>query len=238
MNLLCRIALLSLLLTFSNTACSQPLDLDAVLEQLIDSYGGESNLRKMQSQVQEWEMIAVRSHRRGTDIRTIRALDQLKVELTYPDKTETRIFDGEESYIRFNRGPTKPVVEAQRDAMRLQLMRLYSPLLLRDKRDSLTMTTKGATYLLSLFEHVVSVDYVVNAENWRIEKVVGTLPIKGSTMQFLAEYSDFTMRDGVLIHQREKKYAGGVSTAVLQLREITLDADLKDANFLADGETI
>ena len=238
MYLLCRVALLSLLLTFSITAYSQSLDLDAVMEQLIDAYGGESNLRKLQSQIQEWDMIAVRSHRRGTDIRTIRAPDQLKVELTYPDKTETRIFDGEESYIKFNGGPTKSVVEAQRDAMRLQLMRLYSPLLLRDKRDSLTMTIEGASYLLSLFEHGVNVDYVVNAENWRIETVVGTLPIKGSIMQFLTEYSDFPIRDGVLIHQREKKFAGGVNTAVLQLRDITLDADLTDASFLTDAETL
>ena len=57
-------------------------------------------------------------------------------------------------------------------------------------------------------------------------------------MQFLTEYSDFTMGDGVLIHQREKKFAGGVNTAVLHLRDIPLDADLKDANFLADRETI
>ena len=208
------------------------------MERVIGSYGGETNLRKLKNQIQKWDMIAVRSHRRGTDVRTIRAPDQLKVELTYPDKKETRVFDGEESYVKFNKGPTKTVVEAQRDAMRLQLMRLYSPLLLRDRLDSLTMTIEGKLYILSLFEHGVSVDYVVNAETWRIEKVVGTLPIMGSTMQFLTEYSDFTMRDGVLIHQQEKKFAGGVNTALLQLRDITLNASLEDANFLADGEII
>ena len=238
MKLLFRAALSFLLLLFSNTAYSQSLDLDAVMARVIHSYGGESNLRKLQSQIQEWDMIAVRGHRRGTDVRTIRAPDQLKVELTYPDKTETRIFDREESYVMFNRGPAKAVVGAQRDAMRLQLMRLYSPLLLRERLDSLTMTLKGGSYILSAFEHGVSVDYVVNAETWRIEKVVGTLPIMGSTMRFLTEYSDFTMRDGVLIHQQEKKFAGDVNTAVLRLRVITLDAELEDGNFLADGENI
>ena len=75
-------------------------------------------------------------------------------------------------------------------------------------------------------------DYFVNATNWRIEKVVGSLAINGSIMQFLTEYSDFTFRDGVLVHRHENKFAGGVNTAVLQLRQITLDADLQDADFL------
>lgn len=238
MNSLPRVGLLFLLLIFSSAACSESLGLDAVMERLIDSYGGESSLRKLQNQVQEWDMIAVRSHRQGTDVRTIRAPNQLKVELTYPDKTETRIFNGEESYVRFNGGPVKTVVEAQRDAMRLQMMRLYSPLLLRDRLDSLTMTAHGENLILSLFDHGVSVDYVVSTENWRIEKVIGTLPIQGSTMQFLTEYADFTMRDGVLIHKQEKKFAGNVNTALLQLRDITLDADLDDANFLVDGEIL
>lgn len=238
MKLLSRTALLLMWLTLSNAAYSQSLDLDAVMARVIDAYGGESNLRKLASQVQTWDMVAVQSHRKGTDVRTIRAPDQLKVELTYPDKTETRVFNREESYVRFNRGPTKTVVEAQRDAMRLQLMRLYSPLLLRDRLDSLAMTVEGDSYVLSLFERGVNIDYVVNAANWRIEKVVGTLPINGSTMQFLTEYSDFTMRDGVLIHQQEKKFAGSINTAVLQLRDISLDADLEDDDFLANGEII
>lgn len=238
MKLLSRTALLLILSIFLNTAYAQSLELDAVMARVIDSYGGEANLRKLQSQIQKWDMIAVRGHRRGTDVRTIRIPDQLKVELTYSDGTEIRVFDREKSYVKFNRGPIKAVVEAQRDAMRLQLMRLYSPLFLRDRLDSLTMTIKGGFYILSLFEHGVSIDYVVNAETSRIEKVVGTLPIMGSTMQFLTEYSDFTMRDGVLIHQQEKKYAGGVNTAVLQLREITLDAELEDRSFLADAEII
>ena len=115
MNLLCRVALLSLMLTFSNAAHSQSLDLDTVMERLIDSYCGESNLRKLQSQIQYWDMVAVRSHRRGTDIRTICAPDQLKVELRYPNKTETRIFDGEESYVKFDGAPMATVVETQCD---------------------------------------------------------------------------------------------------------------------------
>ena len=38
--------------------------------------------------------------------------------------------------------------------------------------------------------------------------------------------------DGVLVHQKENKYAGGVNTAVLQLRQVELRADLPDETFI------
>jgi hypothetical protein len=60
---------------------------------------------------------------------------------------------------------------------------------------------------------------------------VGTLEIKGSEMQFLTEYSDFKFVDGALIHQKENKYAGGVNTAMLQLRRITFNAELDEESF-------
>ena len=74
--------------------------------------------------------------------------------------------------------------------------------------------------------------YLVNTSNWRIEKVVGSLAMKGGEMRFLTEYSDFTFRDGVLVHERENKFAAGVNTAVLRLRQITLDTNLEDTDFL------
>jgi len=225
-----------LLLVFSGAAHSQSPDLDQCLGQIIKAYGGEENLRKLDAQIQKWDVVALMGNRHGTDLRTIRAPDQLKVELTYPDKKEIRIVNGEASYVTYGQKPVQVAVQPQRDAMRLQLMRLYSPLVLRDRRDSLTLTAEGEFYAITLFERGVRVDYVVNTDNWRIEKVVGSLPVKGSVMQFVTEYSNFTFHDGVLIHQRENKFAGGVNTAVLQLRQVTFDAELKNTDFLPGDE--
>jgi len=171
-------------------------------------------------------------NRHGTDVRTIRIPDQLKVELTYPGKTETRIVNGEASHVIYGRAPAKIAVQPQRDAMRLQLMRLYSPLVLRNRRDSLTLAAEGESCALSLVENGVRVDYLINTNNWHIERVVGTLAINGSKMQFLTEYSDFTFRDGVLVHEGENKFAAGVNTAVLRLQRITLNTNLEDTDFL------
>jgi len=229
---------LFLLLIFSGAAHSQPLDLDQLLAQIINAYGGEEDLRKLDAQIQEWDVVALMGNRHGTDVRTIRVQDQLKVELTYPDKKETRIVNGEASHVIYGQKPAQIAVQPQRDAMRLQLMRLYSPLVLRDRRDSLTLTVEGDFCAITLFEHGVRVDYVVNTDNWHIEKVVGGLAFKGSEMQFVTEYSNFTFHDGVLVHERENKFVGGVNTAVLQLRQMTLDAELKDTDFLPGDEFV
>jgi hypothetical protein len=119
----------------------------------------------------------------------------------------------------------------QRDAMRLQLMRLYSPLTLRDRIQSLSLIEQGDLLALSLGENGVHVHYLVNKETWRIEKVAGSLMMNGHEIQFLTEYSDFAVVEGVLMHHKENKFANGMNTAVLQLRQITLEADLDDKRF-------
>jgi len=231
-----RLALLLLSLIFSSNVYSQSLDLDTVLERIIDSYGGEENLRQLDRQIQEWDVVALMGNRHGTDVRAVQIPDQLRVDLTYPGKSETRIVNGENSYVIYDGAPAKIAIQPQRDAMRLQLMRLYSPLVLRSKLDSLSLAVEGEYYALTLLEHGVSVDYMVNIDNWRIEKVVGNLAVDGTTFQFLTEYSRFTFQDGVLLHERENKFAGGVNTAVLQLRKLTLDARLPDTRFLPSDE--
>jgi hypothetical protein len=224
-------AVLISLLSLPYDVYPQPLDRESVLQKLIESYGGETNLRKLERMVQEWDMVAMMGNRHGKDVRSIRVPDQLKVELTYPDKTEIRILNGEKARVAFNNDPWRAASAPQQDAMRLQLMRLYSPLVLRDKGDSLKLMLDGEYCALSLVERGIRADYLVNQDTWRIEKVVGTLWINDTEMRFLTEYSDFKFVDGTLVHQRENKFAAGVNTAVLQLRNIEFNADLDDSSF-------
>lgn len=232
-----RLALMLPLLAFSSGAIAQAPELDTVLARLIDTYGGEHNLQKLDSQVQEWEMVALMGNRHATDVRRIRVPQQLRVELRYPDKTEIRIVNGDASHVIYDGSPAHPAHPPQSDAMRLQLMRLYSPLVLQRKRELLSLAKEDASTVITLFEHGVRVDYRINPDTWRIDKIVGSLAIHGGEMQFVTEYSDFVMHDGVLVHRRENKFAGGVNTAVLSLRNITLDAELHDADF-TPGETV
>ena len=226
-----RLPLLLFMLVFSQTSMAQPTDVQNVLDQLIRSYGGEYNLRKLDNMIQEWDLVALMGNRRGTDTRSVQTPGRLRVDLVYPGKSETRILDGDMAYVIFDGVTREDVSVPQRDAMRLQLMRLYSPLVLRDKIDSLSLKDEGDLLALSLVENGAHVHYLVNKKNWRIEKVAGMLLINGLEMKFLTEYSEFAVVEGVLVHQRENKFAGEVNTAVLQLRQITLGARLEDNIF-------
>jgi hypothetical protein len=220
-----------LFLACSASSHAEELGLDMLLEHLIAAYGGEENLRKLDSHILEWDVVALRGGHHGTDTRRIRVPDQLKVEVAYPDRKETRVVNGQSGFVTYHKAPVRNATRPQKDAMRLQLMRHYSPLVLRDKRELLTLAQEGGFRVITLFEQGVRVDYFVNSENWRIEKVLGSLAMSGIEMQFLTEYSDFAFHDGVLVHHKENKFAGGVNTAVLQLRRIVLDADLAEADF-------
>ena len=219
------------LLLLAAAAFAQPADVHRVLDRVIEAYGGESNVRKLDSQVQEWTIVAIMGNRHGTDVRALRPPDRLKVVLTYPDRSETRVVDRGSGVVVYGNGPPQVAVRPQLDAMRLQLMRLYSPLVLRDKSDALTLSVEGEHAILTLVEDGIRADYIVNTDNWRIEKFVGGIAINGAEMQFVTEYADFAVHDGVLVHQAERKYAGGTRTAVLRLRRIVVDADLRDADF-------
>ena len=226
-----RLSWLILLCAFSFADIAQALEVRTVLDRLIHTYGGESNLGKMDNMTQKWDLVAMMGNRHGTDTRSIRAPNQLRVELSYPEKSETRILNGDSAQVIFEGKAVEEVFGIQRDAMRLQLMRLYSPLMLLKKIDSVSLIEEGDLLALSLVENGVHVHYLVNKENWHIEKVAGTLLMNGNEIKFLTEYSDFAVVEGVLVHHKENKFAGGVNTAMLQLRQITFDAQLDDSRF-------
>jgi hypothetical protein len=234
MNQLFRIFAIAPLLLLSQALFAQDLDRHTVLDNLIAAYGGEENVRRLDNVVQEWDMVAIMSKRHGKDVRHVRMPDQLMVKLTYPDRVEKRILHGEDGQVIFRDLEPAAATPAQRDAMRLQIMRLYSPLVLRDKADAVSLRVEGDLCALTLMEHGLQVDYLVNMDTWRIEKVVGTVTINGTQMRFLTEYSDFDFVDGILVHQKENKYAGNVNTAMLQLRKITFGAGLDEDSFTVE----
>ena len=219
-----------MLLALPLQLAAQPAALQETLGRMIDAYGGAQNLRKLDSMTQEWDLVALRGKRHGSDRRSIGVPGRLLVELTYPDKTETRLLNAEGGFVVFGGRPAVAKA-AQTDAMRLQLMRLYSPLALMDRIEHLELSTSGDAVVLTLKESGLRAEYHVSPESWRIEKVVGILAVGTGEMSFVTEYSDFAWVDGVLVHQRENKFAGGTNTAVLRLREIHIGVAFDEAEF-------
>jgi hypothetical protein len=203
-----------------------------VLESMITAYGGEENVRKLDHMIQEWDLLALMRNKQGTDKRSIQLPRQLKVELTYPDKQETRVLDGDAGYAVFDDREPAVASNMQRSAMQLQLMRFYSPLTLQERIDSLELSRSDGYLTLTLRESGLQADYVVDTETLYIVKVVGTLAFNGTRMQFTTEYAEFAKVDGVVIHHRENKFVGATNTAVLRLRNVELGVDFGDDEFL------
>jgi hypothetical protein len=234
--MLIRFVLLSLSLAIALPAVAGDARVDEILDNLVESYGGEKNLRKLERMSQEWTVVALMSKRHGTDRRSVRLPGNLRVVLSYPERKETRLLDGDNGYVAFGEDVPTAARSFQRDAMRLQLMRLYSPLALQDRSDSLTILPDEDNLILTLVEHGLRADYMIDADHWRITKVLGTQTIGDREMRFLTEYSDFRFVDGVLMHHGENKFAGNVNTAVLELRRLELDVEFDDGHFLPPAE--
>jgi hypothetical protein len=202
-----------------------------VVERLVTTYGGQQNLAKLNSTQQLWKIHVLATGSEGQDYRKVLLPDHLSVDLTYPNRTESRSLSGNSAFRSYNRSELKPANSVQADAQRLQLMRLYTPLILQRKLGQLEFTDDRLFCMLSLKDSSIRVDYLVNKETWRIEKVAGTMSMGKGKMEFLTEYSDFRMVDGVLMHHKENKYAGNVNTARLELLKIEFDSNLDPGDF-------
>ena len=226
----CSVAVFAIMIVTPVGLHAEPLA--DVLDNMVAAYGGEKNVRKLDRVVQEWDVLALMRNKQGTDKRSIQLPRQLKVELTYPDKQETRVLDGDAGYAVFDDREPAVASNMQRSAMQLQLMRFYSPLTLRERIDSLELSKTDEHLTLTLREEGLQADYVVDTETWYIVKVVGTLAVNGATMQFMTEYAEFAKVDGVVMHHRENKWVGTTNTAVLRLRHVELGVDFDDDEFL------
>ncbi len=210
------ISLITLFISLNLSANSSSAD--TVVKQMISSYGGAEALEKLNNPYQQiWRLNAIAKNTQGNDLRNIALPEKLQVELTYPDSSETRILFGDHGLKIYNDTRQVKAEGPMLDSMRLQRMRLYSPLMLQERIANITLSEKDGRYCLTLKENGLVTDYHVNKKTHLIEMVIGTLQMGGMTMQFRTEYHDYKAKEGVMLPHREIKYAGNVNTAVLTL---------------------
>ena len=218
---------LAILLTSLNTSGSTDSAND-LIDQMISSYGGAKTLEKLNKPYKQvWQLNAVSRNTKGNDTRYIALPNKLKVELTYPNNSETRILDGNQGIKIYDKSKHVEAKGPALDAMRLQRMRLYSPLLLKNRVADIKLSDKNDHYCLTLSEGGLIAEYLVNKQTNLIDTVIGTLQMGGKKMQFRTEYQDYKMEEGVMLPHQEIKYAGNVNTAVLTLLETSFNADGK-----------
>ncbi len=188
-----------------------------ILDRMVEVYGGGEALSKAASYIQKWRVVRAADGVEGSDYRRVTLPDRLYIELRYPDRSETRILEGEVGIKIYNGSGKRQVSGPMLDAMKAQLMRLYTPLQLKEFSDDIRVEHKEGEYILTLVKGGVECDYHVDPKNFHIVKTVGRLKMGPQTMQFATLYKDFSKVDGVLMPHTEIKYAGDVNTATNRL---------------------
>ena len=209
--------------------------IEVALNKAVTEYGGTENLKKLNSHKLIWDIEAVSRGDRGRDIRFVVLPSKLRVELEYTKSSESRIIDGDAGARGSSLIPLSMVSGPPLDAMKLQRMRLYTPLTLLAKKDELMMSEAGTYKILTIKEGTLTGSYYLNTSTNRVDKFVGSMTLPGAPggakMEFVTEYSDFGVIEGILLAKREVKYAGGVNTAVMTLLAYKFAAEFDEEFF-------
>ncbi|MBE9535846.1 MAG: hypothetical protein IMF07_01595 [Proteobacteria bacterium] len=213
---------LILVFFYAIPASGETVKIETLLDQMISAYGGEENLKKLNTYRQEWSLTAAMSGEKGFDSRSVALPDRLRVELVYFAHNEIRILNGDGGLKIYNRTQKKKVQSPGLDAMKLQRMRLYHPLTLKERLHNSSLTQKEGFHVIILSEKELITEYYINPSTFMIEKVVGLIQAGGMSMEFKTLYSDFRKVDGVVLPHKEVKFAGATNTAVLTLKKIEL----------------
>jgi len=213
----------TLLFTFTLIAtglyANTPPNAKVVIERMIIAYGGEQNIQKLNAYEQVWKIETKTTDTNGTDERMVMMPNSLTTKLIYPDKTEVRMLHNNYGTKKFD----NKIIQAKGpmlDAMKLQLMRLYHPLVLQSKLSAISTSEDATHYILTLTQGTVSASYFVSKENYLVEKVIGKLRMGGQDMEFVTLYEDYRPIHGVMVPHKEVKYAGDVNTAIMHLQKM------------------
>ncbi|MCF6330446.1 MAG: hypothetical protein L3I99_02710 [Sulfurimonas sp.] len=210
------IKILLMALLFFSVANAKELDKQLIINKMIDTYGGEEKLLQLLNYKQTWNIEFMSSDNSGFDKREIIMPDYLRTEIIYPNKTEIRVLN-KNSAIKIFSGKTTPIKGPMINAVKLQLMRLYSPLVLKSKLDNITVSQNSKQYIFELEKSGVKVEYIVSKKTLLIEKTIGRLQMGPQQLEFLTKYEEYKSVNGVMVPHKEIKFVGSLNTAVMTL---------------------
>ena len=152
----------------------------------------------------------------GFDHREVIMPDYLRTEIVYPERTEVRILNKNDGKKIFD-GKVTPIRGPMINAVKLQLMRLYNPLVLKSKLKNLSVSQNSKQYMFELDVNGIKVEYIVSKRTLFIDKTIGRLDMGPRKMQFITKYDDYKSVNGVMLPHKETKFVGSMNTAVMTL---------------------
>ena len=207
-----------------------------VIQQILDAYGGRSALERVKAYRADGKIVARLRGREGPMSRLFQRPGRLRVELHYPDVTETRVVNGEQGWrgLGDEVGPAKAMML---DAMVLQAMRSDLPLFLFSHRDSLRVIApleRDSTQLEGLEVPLGagrSLRAYIDPATHRIMVSQSLLGEDEGAMKFETSYSDFRRVGSVWFAFQEENVAGGRATGTTTIDSVTLNPKFDPADF-------
>lgn len=224
-----------ILVSFNLSSCSSA-EGDLIGEMIV-AYGGEDNLKKLNSYKAEWDMVNMMTSTEGSAVVYLKFPDKFRVEVTGGmSGFETRVINGVRSGKGVRNRPISEESGPMASATKFQLRRLYTPLMLREIQPMLKLEDykEGDKYMVLTHNQgqgMFTIRYYVNPKTKLLDKVVGSLPMDRRTIEFAAEYGDYRKVGGVMMHHTENKFAANMNTAFLTLKNITLNAAIEPGLF-------
>lgn len=195
-------------------------NLDDILNKMIKSYGGSEALKKVTYYKQNWKVLALQQKVEGQDKRVVILPHTLDTTLKYPNKIERRVITPSEKYKEYN-GKKQKVEGIKLQAMQLQLKRLYTPLILLELKDYLTLEDYNTHYALVLSKDNEKTIYFIEKSTHIITQVTGIINGKQKLI-FNTLYTKFKRYDNVLFPTKEYKSTNNIKTAILELKEMII----------------
>ncbi len=210
------------LLTLFTLFCfhAQANEIDHILNNMIKSYGGTEALKKVTSYKQKWKVLALQQKTKGEDTRIVILPHTLDTTLKYPNKIERRVVTKTEKFKEYN-GEKQTVKGIRLQAMQLQLKRLFTPLILLELKDYLTLEDYDSHYALVLSKDNEKTIYFIEKTTNVITQVTSIIYAKEKII-FNTLYTKFKKFDNVLFPTKEYKSTNNINTAILELEEMTI----------------
>lgn len=213
-----------------------------LIDEMIDAYGGEANLKKLNSFKTEWQMINMMRGDEGSVVVYAQFPDKFRTEVSGGmSGFETRVVNGERAGKAVMNRPISEQSGPMMTATKFGLKRIYTPLMLREIQPMLSLAEykEGDKHKVLVYDQgqgMFAIKYFVNAKTKLVDKVTGTLKMQRREMEFIAEYGDYKEVGGVMIAHTENKFAAGMNTAFLNLQNITLSAKFEPSLFSITGQ--
>jgi hypothetical protein len=200
----------------------------ALVEKVVEAYGGKGALERFPVLVQEGEVVAHEASDVGRVLRIFERPRRLRVTISYPGSApEQRILDGAQGW----RGGREVSGTPPHVAMLLQAARMDLPSSLSSGRERLldegTIERDGKklrALTLPLGEGL-SVTAEVDPESGRILRTVARMPGGVGNLEFVTAYSDFRKVSGVLVPFREENFVQGRHSGTTVLRSVEFLAE-------------